>query len=141
MVPLMRSWGLQVGEGLCSSLLLGNCQARLEGGWFWLQIQPFAPRAGATGTPLHAGRELCADCGPRKRHVFPFAGLWDHLAVVSAQGCQMWGWGHRKGVPWGTAAADTGRDGQGFHSSSENGCWAEEGFGTGEGAQRMDYMG
>lgn len=93
MVPLMRSWGLQVGEGLCSSLLLGNCQARLEGGWFWLQIQPFAPRAGATGTPLRAGRELCADCGPRKRHVFPFAGLWDHLAVVSAQGCQIVGMG------------------------------------------------
>lgn len=73
--------------------------------------------------------------------MLPFAVLWDHLAVVSAQGCQQWGWGQGEGVPWGTAAADSGSDGQGFHSSSENGWWAEEGFGTGEGAQRMDYTG
>lgn len=44
-----------------------------------------------------------------------------------------------KGVPWGTVAADGDR--QRFHSSSENGCGAGEGFGTGEGAQRMDYAG
>lgn len=42
---------------------------------------------------------------------------------------------------WGRTAAGMDRDGQGFHSSSENSCWTEEGFGTGERAQRSDYTG
>lgn len=59
---------------------------RLEMGWFWLQIQSLAPRAGVTGTHTQAGN--CVSCGPQWKHRLSFIGLWDHLAVVSAQGCQ-----------------------------------------------------
>lgn len=33
---------------------------------------------------------------------------------------------------WGRTAAGMARDGQGSHSSSENSCCTEEGFGTGD---------
>lgn len=45
---------------------------------------------GSAGTHTGLQEELCESCRPQRRHRLPFAGLWDHLAVVSAQGCQTW---------------------------------------------------
>lgn len=85
MVPLVRSLGLQIGEGSCPNLLLGNCQARLEGGWLWLQIQPPAPRAGTTGAVSHAGGQLWA--------------MEEARVSLSSQDCGTPGSGERPGLP------------------------------------------